>query len=173
MEWCHKWSPPPKSSRHSCQLARSWQVCLRFKGVIHVDFLPHGVAITAHCYSNLLCNDVRHAIRTWETVKDHHPTVRQHSFTYEKSGEGNNNNNGLENHETLLTALTYPQWFSFNWSNERAPRRTTFQTDDELKCGVLYWQNGQDKTVYAADITNFPERWKKYVGVKGEYLEKR
>jgi hypothetical protein len=32
------------------------------KGVIHVDFLPHGVTINAQYYSNLLHNDVHQAI---------------------------------------------------------------------------------------------------------------
>jgi hypothetical protein len=36
-----------------------------------------------------------------------------------------------------------------------------FQTDDELDHGVLNWLCKQDKTFYAAGISNFPEQWKK------------
>jgi hypothetical protein len=49
---------------------------------------------------------------------------------------------------------------------------TNFQNDDELKHGVLNWLCSQDKTFYAAGISNLPGRWKKCVAVKGEYLEK-
>jgi hypothetical protein len=31
-----------------------------------------------------------------------------------------------------------------------------FQTDDELKCSVLNWLCSQDKTLYAAGISNLP-----------------
>jgi hypothetical protein len=46
------------------------------------------------------------------------------------------------------------------------------QTDDELKCGVLNWPCSRDKTFYADGISNLPGWRKKYVDVKGEYLEK-
>jgi hypothetical protein len=35
----------------------------------------------------------------------------------------------------------------------------------------LYWLSSQDKTFYAAGISNFPGELKKYVSAKGEYLE--
>jgi hypothetical protein len=48
-------------------------------GVIHVDFLPHGVTINAQYYINLLHNDVQQAIlkkkKTWETVKNNNLTA--------------------------------------------------------------------------------------------------
>jgi histone-lysine N-methyltransferase SETMAR len=46
-----------------------------------------------------------------------------------------------------------------------------FQADDEFKRGVLKWLDSQDENFYAAGITNLP-RWKNYVSVKGEHLEK-
>jgi hypothetical protein len=47
-----------------------------------------------------------------------------------------------------------------------------FQTDDELKCGVLNWLCSEDKAFNAAGISNFPGWWKEYVSIKEEYLEK-
>jgi hypothetical protein len=41
----------------------SWQVFWNSKGVIHVDFLPHGVTVNAQYYSNLLHNDVHQVIQ--------------------------------------------------------------------------------------------------------------
>jgi hypothetical protein len=35
-----------------------------------------------------------------------------------------------------------------------------FQTDDELERSVLNWLHKQDKTFYAAGISNLPEQWK-------------
>jgi hypothetical protein len=32
------------------------------EGVIHVDFLPHGVTVNAQYYTNLLCSDVHQVI---------------------------------------------------------------------------------------------------------------
>jgi hypothetical protein len=37
-------------------------------GVIHIDFLPHGVTINAQYYRNLLLSDSEE--KTWETVKE-------------------------------------------------------------------------------------------------------
>jgi hypothetical protein len=48
-----------------------------------------------------------------------------------------------------------------------------FQADNELKCSVLNWLHGEDKTFYDAGISNLPGQWKKCVRVKGEYLEKK
>jgi hypothetical protein len=42
----------PEGPKNSSQMTRSWQ------GVIHVDFLPRNVTITAQYYSNLLHSDV-------------------------------------------------------------------------------------------------------------------
>jgi hypothetical protein len=36
-----------------------------------------------------------------------------------------------------------------------------FQTDDERECSVLNWLHKQDKTFYAAGISNLPEQRKK------------
>jgi hypothetical protein len=47
-----------------------------------------------------------------------------------------------------------------------------FQTDNELKHGVLNWLCSKDKTFYAAAIINLPGRRKICFSVKGEYLEK-
>jgi hypothetical protein len=51
-------------------------------------------------------------------------------------------------------------------------REQKFQADDALKHGVLNWLHSQDNTCHAAGISNLPGRWKKFVSVKGEYLEK-
>jgi predicted GIY-YIG superfamily endonuclease len=47
-----------------------------------------------------------------------------------------------------------------------------FQTGDELKRRVLNWLRSQDKTFYAAGISNLAGRWKKHVSVKGDYVGK-
>jgi hypothetical protein len=64
MEWHHKGSPAPKQfktqlSAGKIMVSVSWDS----EGVIHVDFLPHGVTINGHYYSNLLCNDVHQVIQ--------------------------------------------------------------------------------------------------------------
>jgi hypothetical protein len=46
-----------------------------------------------------------------------------------------------------------------------------FQTDDELKWGVLNWLYGLDKPIYAVGIGNLKDNGKIWGGVKGEYLE--
>jgi hypothetical protein len=33
------------------------------EGVIHVNFLPHGAAVNAQCYSSLPCNDVHQVVQ--------------------------------------------------------------------------------------------------------------
>jgi hypothetical protein len=47
----------------------------------------------------------------------------------------------------------------------------TFQTDDEIKGGVLHCLHSEDKSLYAAGISNLPGRWKTCVSVEGKYLE--
>jgi hypothetical protein len=52
----------PESSRHSCQLERSWKVFWDSEGMIHVNFLLHSVTVTAQYYSNLFHSNVYQAI---------------------------------------------------------------------------------------------------------------
>lgn len=51
-------------------------------------------------------------------------------------------------------------------------RGQNFQADNKLKHSTLKWLCYQDKTFYAAGISNLPEPWNKCVSVKQEYIEK-
>jgi hypothetical protein len=44
----------------------------------------------------------------------------------------------------------------------------TFQTDDEIKGGVLHCLHSEDKSLYAAGISNLPGQWKTCVSVEGK-----
>jgi hypothetical protein len=89
MEWCHKKGSLPHK-KFKTQLSANNILASVFwnsEGMIHVDFLSHGITIIAPYYSNSLCNDVHQEIlnkKIWETVKDHHPTASQHLITYGK-----------------------------------------------------------------------------------------
>jgi hypothetical protein len=63
MEWCHKGSPSPKEFKTQLSGGKfKASVFWDSKGVIHVDFLPHGVTINAQHYRNLLHSDVHKMI---------------------------------------------------------------------------------------------------------------
>jgi histone-lysine N-methyltransferase SETMAR len=57
MEWHHI---KPQLSAGKIMASVFWDL----EGVIHIEFLLHGVTINEHHYSNLLCNDVHQVI--WE-----------------------------------------------------------------------------------------------------------
>jgi histone-lysine N-methyltransferase SETMAR len=64
MEQCHKGSPSPKKLKtHLSDGKIMASVVWNSEGVIHIDFLPHGVTINAQYYSNFHCNDVHQAIQ--------------------------------------------------------------------------------------------------------------
>jgi hypothetical protein len=60
-EWHHKGSLPSKEIRTAVSIMAS--VFWDSEGVIYGDFLPHFITINAQYYSNLLHNDVHHAIQ--------------------------------------------------------------------------------------------------------------
>jgi transposase len=53
-------------------------VLLDSEGVIHADFLPHGITISAQYYNNLLHNDVHYAIRKKIPEKPSKKTILLH-----------------------------------------------------------------------------------------------
>jgi hypothetical protein len=141
----------------------SWQdhgKCGDSEGVIHVDFLPHGLAITAQYYNNLLHSDDHQAV-----LKD--PGNRQRS-SY-----------------CMITLVHIRKIWRWQWAEKSWPPPSgfrlfasirmhlgqKFQTDDKIKRAVLNWLSSQDRTFYAAGISNL-SGWVKCVSVKGEYLEK-
>jgi hypothetical protein len=175
MEWCYKESPPLKkfnTQLSACKFMTS--VFWDSKGVIHVDFLPHSIAVNAQYYSNFLHNDVHQ------------------EFWKKKPGKLSKNiillqDNAHPHTENMMkvTLATIVGWEIMNhppYSHDLAPSNIhlfgpkkvhlgqKFQTD-ELKCGVLNWLHSQDKTFSATGISDLPGWEKKCVTVEGEYFE--
>jgi hypothetical protein len=90
--------------------------------------------------------------------------------TCSRLDEGDIGNSGLGNH-AYSPDLAHSDFHLYGPMKVHL-RGQKFQTDDEFKPGVLNLLFSQDKTFYAAGISNLLGQWKKYVSVEGEYLEK-
>jgi hypothetical protein len=99
---------------------------------------------------------------TQETVKKGHPTSWQ-GFSirvYGKFDKGDIDNMGSEimNHTTYSPDLAFTDFRVFGLTKLHLGGQK-FQTDDELKRGVLNLLRGQDETFCAVGISNLPG-WK-------------
>jgi hypothetical protein len=108
------------------------------EGVIHIDFLLHGVIINAQYYSNVLRNDA-------------HPHMA-----------GNTDSTRLRNHghHPPYSPDLAPSDFHLLGAM-KGHLGQKFITDNKVRHGVLNWLCSQDKTIYIAGFSNLPGRWKK------------
>jgi hypothetical protein len=111
-------------------------------GVIHADFLPHGLTINVQYCRNLLHNNVQQEIRKKIPGKLSKKTILLHDNTYSHMAK-------------LMTAMLATMgWKITNrppYSSDIAPSNfnlsgpmninlgQNFPDDDELKCSILKW----------------------------------
>jgi histone-lysine N-methyltransferase SETMAR len=98
------------------------------EGVIHVDFLPHGVTINTQHYRNFLRSDVRQAIQKKRSGKPSKITILLHDSAPPHTADlmkATLATMGWEimNHPPHIPDLA-PSDFSFVWTDEDALRRT-------------------------------------------------
>jgi hypothetical protein len=114
-------------------------------GVIHVDFPPHGITITAQYYSNLLNNYLHQGIQKKRRGKlseiiqlhdsAHSHTANLTNMTFATVGWK------FMNHPLCRVGLTTSD---FNFVKPmKVHLGQKFQTDWELKCSVLNWLHSQ------------------------------
>jgi histone-lysine N-methyltransferase SETMAR len=119
--------------------------------VIHVYFLPHGIAINAQYYSNLLHNDVHQELWKKRPGKLSKIIILLHDNAHPHT----------ENLKvTLATIVGWEIMDHPPYSHDLTPRnihlfgpKQKFQTNEQ-KCGVLNWIHSQDKIFSATGISN-------------------
>jgi hypothetical protein len=128
MEWHHMGFPLPKEFK--TQLSAGKIVASVFwdsEGVVHVNFLSHGVKISAQYYSNLFRNDV-HQVNQKKRPEKLSKIIQLH----DKFHKGDNGNNGLGNHEqTSLKPHFTPSNFQLFGPMKVNLGGQKFQTDAE------------------------------------------
>ena len=145
------------------------------KGVIHVDYLPHGTTMNGEYYANLL-KQVRQSIKDKRRGKicrgillhqDNAP-IRTSRVAMESVREC-----GYE----LLPHPPYspdlaPSDFHLFPRLKKHIRGRRFQDDDELTAAVEGFLGDQDVEFFRSGINDWLTRWEKCVNVEGDYVEK-
>ena len=143
-------------------------------GVILINYLPKNVNINNVYYSNLLCNDLRAALKNKIRGKlTSIPLLQQDNAT---------------SHTASLTVNTVQQmgWtllphpstrrispLAISTSALKKPLRGNHFADaDEMKTAVTQWVKDTPREFFRNGIRNLQHRWSKCISLKGEYIEK-
>ncbi|XP_071102349.1 histone-lysine N-methyltransferase SETMAR-like [Haliotis cracherodii] len=176
MKWKHATSPMTKKfkatrSTKKVMMTIFWDS----KGVIHIDYLPHGTTVNGEYYAKLL-NQVRQSIK----VK-RRGNIRRGILLHQDNAPVH----------TSRVAMTAVQDCGYDllphppYSPDLAPsdfhlfprlkkhlRGRRFEDDDELTAAVEGWLGDQNVDFYRSGITDWQTRWNKCVELGGDYVEK-
>jgi hypothetical protein len=139
---------PSRNSRQPSAVKTMTRMFWDSEGVIHVDFLPRGVTINAQYYIYLLHNDVHQVIQKKRPGKLSkiillHDKTRPHMANLMRATLPII---GWEvmNHSPYSPDLAPGDFHFFGPMKDHLGQK--FQTEDELRRGVLNWLCSQDKT---------------------------
>ncbi|XP_071083734.1 histone-lysine N-methyltransferase SETMAR-like [Haliotis cracherodii] len=175
MEWKHATSPKTKKfkatrSTKNVMMTIFWDS----KGVIHIDYLPHGITMNGEYYAKLL-KQVRQSIKMQRRGK-----IRRGSMLHHDNAPVH----------TSRVAMTAVQECGYEllphppYSPDLAPsdfhlfprlkkhlRGRRFE-DDELTAAVEVWLGDQNLDFYRSGISDWQTRWNNCVELGGDYVEK-
>ena len=176
MEWKHVTSPRTKKFK-STRSPRKVMATIFWdsKGVIHVDYLPHGTTMNGEYYANLL-KQVRQSIKDKRRGK-----IRRGILLHQDNAPIHTSRVAMEAvRECGYELLPHPPY-----SPDLAPsdfhlfprlkkhiRGRRFQDDDELTTAVEGFLGDQDVEFFRSGINDWLTRWEKCVNVEGDYVEK-
>jgi transposase len=145
------------------------------KGIIHLDFLTAQKTINAQCYSSLLNEKVKSAIRLKRRK-------RQDSVCFLQDN--------VRPHTAALTMVTLlklkrdvlphppyspdlaPSDYHLFGPMKRVLGGKRFRNNDEGIAAVQSWIHKEPKTFFETGIKKLPERWHKCTAVNRDYIEK-
>ena len=145
------------------------------KGVIHIDYLPHGTTMNGKYYANLL-KQVRQSIKEKRRGK-----IRRGIMLHQDNAPVHTSRVAMDAvRECGYELLPHPPY-----SPDLAPsdfhlfprlkkhlRGRRFDDDGELTAAVEGWLGDQDVDFYRSGINDWKTRWDKCVELEGDYVEK-
>ncbi|XP_067687143.1 histone-lysine N-methyltransferase SETMAR-like [Haliotis asinina] len=150
MEWKHVTSPRTKEFKSTRSQKKVMATILGdSKGVIHIDYLPHGTTMNGEYYANLL-KQVRQSIKENRRGK-----IRR----------------GIILHRPVKVPGPSPYDFHLFPRLKKHIRGQKFQDDDELIAAVEGYLGDQDVEFFRSGISSWQTRWEKYVKLEGDYVE--
>lgn len=176
MTWKHLTSPPVRKFKTTPSARKTMAtVFWDCRGVILVDFLPHGTSINAVRYCETL-DRLRNAIKRKRPgllssgVLLLHDNATPHSSAKTQDWLARYNWEVVE-HPAYSPDLAPSDFHLFGPLKQELSGRH-FTTDDELKATVLQFFSQQDTDFYRGGIMALVKRWDKCLNKFGDYVEK-
>ena len=176
MEWKHATSPKTKKFKATRSTKKVMSTIFwDSKGVIHIDYLPHGTTMNGKYYANLL-KQVRQSIKEKRRGK-----IRRGIMLHQDNAPVHTSRVAMDAvRECGYELLPHPPY-----SPDLAPsdchlfprlkkhlRGRRFDDDGELTAAVEGWLGDQDVDFYRSGINDWKTRWDKCVELEGDYVEK-
>ena len=176
MEWKHATSPKTKKFKATRSTKKVMSTIFwDSKGVIHIDYLPHGTTMNGKYYANLL-KQVRQSIKEKRRGK-----IRRGIMLHQDNAQVHTSRVAMDAvRECGYELLPHPPY-----SPDLAPsdfhlfprlkkhlRGRRFDDDGELTAAVEGWLGDQDVDFYRSGINDWKTRWDKCVELEGDYVEK-
>ena len=176
MEWKHATSPKTKKFKATRSTKKVMSTIFwDSKGVIHIDYLPHGTTMNGKYYANLL-KQVRQSIKEKRRGK-----IRRGIMLHQDNAPVHTSQVAMDAvRECGYELLPHPPY-----SPDLAPsdfhlfprlkkhlRGRRFDDDGELTAAVEGWLGDQDVDFYRSGINDWKTRWDKCVELEGDYVEK-
>lgn len=176
MEWKHMGSPRTKKFKasRSCKKIMA-TVFWDSKGIIHIDYLPHGTTMNGEYYASLLK-------RVRQSVKDkRRGKLRRGVLVQQDNAPVHTSQIAMHAvKECGFEVLPHPPY-----SPDLAPsdyhlfpklkkhlRGKRYSDDNELMDAVQAWSEGQNSDFYRSGISDLVKRWTKCIDLQGDYVEK-
>lgn len=176
MHWKHRDSPPPKKFRTQPSAGKVMATIFwDFKGVIHIDYMPHNTTITGQYYAGLL-GRLRESIKNKRRGKltrgplllhDNAPVHMSHV------AQGAVREHGFQQlpHPPYSPDLAPSDFFLFRHL-KKALRGRRFLDDEEVHTAAEQWFQDQPEMFYSGSLNELCHRWQKCIDIRGDYVEK-
>lgn len=176
-EWRHRDSPPPRkfrvtTSRNKIMATIFWDA----KGILLVDYLPHGHTVTGIYYADLL-RQLKVAVKEKRRGKLSHgvlllqdnapPHMSQVAMAACEACSFQ-----TLPHPAYSPDLAPSDFHLFRFLKNHI-RGTHFDTDDDVMDAVDSWLNQQEESFFRTGIEALESRWMKCISLKGDYIEKQ
>ncbi|XP_048252672.1 histone-lysine N-methyltransferase SETMAR-like [Haliotis rufescens] len=165
MEWKHATSPKTKKFKATRSTKKVLMTIFwDSKGVIHIDYLPHGTIMNGEYYAKLL-KQVRQSIKVKRRGK-----IRRGILLHQ-------DNTPVHTSHVAMTAVQecgyeLPSDFHLFPRLKKNLRGRRFEDDNELTVAVEGWLGDQNVDFYRSGISDWQTRWNKCVELGGDYVEK-